>query len=48
MYLILVIYWKKTGLLITKLATIILFIDHRNAENRRHCHYNHNHDKDVV
>ena len=35
--LILVIYWKKTGLVHTKLATIILFIHHRNPENHCHC-----------
>jgi hypothetical protein len=32
--LILVIYWKETGLLRTKIANIIQFIHHRNTENR--------------
>jgi hypothetical protein len=36
--LILVIYWKKTGLLVPKLANIIQFIHNRNPETHHHCH----------
>jgi hypothetical protein len=35
--LILVIYWKQTGLLHTKISNHNI-IHHRNPENRRHCH----------
>jgi hypothetical protein len=36
--LILVIYWKKTGLLRTKIINHNVFIHHRNPENHCHCH----------
>jgi len=36
--LILVIYWKKTGLLHTKSSNHNIFIHHRNPENSHHCH----------
>jgi len=36
--LILVIYWKKTGLSHTKISNHNIIYSYRNPENRSHCH----------
>jgi hypothetical protein len=46
--LILAIYWKKTGLLYTKIINHNLFIHHRNPEDQLSLQLKSYHDKDIV